>query len=1426
MERTALYKRLPPDSGTPEFNQEVRLSGFRKIRIPSRIAAERQIHEFLTYCEREAGQPAARMVVGSWGEGKTEAFHQYIATQTSQRQHRSFLLTARSIANAYAHYAGLDTSEARLFLAAVFHVLRDDGVDGVPPCRGDALIPWIEQCLVALGCSKRKLFLFVDEVEQLLHEPQDLRRLMLGIKQMLDGTFAGAMQQPSLAVSVFVFFACTPEAYNRIATDPDVRQVFGGYGRRMDKIHVESISLAESVHFLYGLLQYAWDDHLPRPLPVRSPGVLVALATIAKRNMGQMVSLMTRLLSAQSQAGGRMDVIGFEQIQAFATGRTINIEGNEAKCFEDQLYTLLLEKMSEADIGGDSYRRLLTALLFDQRAYSTRDVAGVVGTESWAGLERLWVRFLQQALARMSYSPGLLAFRHGTTLQHEALFTNLASFADPDRLEVFRFGEKVLSRREVEDLLSDWRFTEQADLQQTLLIPADAETVQHLFGPLPSGDAERLVALFRDLGGAGDMVYRLPKDLIDQLFPPPCPPGLEFVRDASERFNLWRRATVEYERRITEDLPRALMALASRLPNQRWTVAAQESGAGPGSATVARLQYQREAPPQRIPLEAWILSRPGIRPEDLRRWEEQIVGAEKPPHLFLILHTDPVEDAVLQGIPAHMQHRACLVHVHPTYAKQMLASYWHLAGRGAVYEDVLHRSCASLLERDLRLYTHLNRWLTEARRSGLAVDNPALTAGPSYAGLPKALRLLLNAQGTELTLENIFNWNWDGLRRLVPYGTRSGLLPETDRLESLDGFRSLVGDLQTNGFVHIDPHNRPRFTLSPCEEQILASLSEEELLKDALKGHLLVLASPDSILEEVYVEALVLRGLVERKKGRGRGAAKNVRKRLQPGEVCQRAVALVEDFQRRVEGRNQQKHSFITIAHMAVVKERDLQVITLADVLALIDERLQFIRSPSDPLVGAANAVFLTSFLEETGDRLLRIAWQAGEKVHSATESLAAQYNEYQQHTIPRRLATVPFLLHVSIDIASLAEVAELRAIKEAADGILEEARHATADTLRQQIEALQGEEKRDFFWHADIDKEGCCHNYYAYRAYRCEKSFGDKRTVLDRLLSNVGDRLQSPVNRRDNLYRQVLSFDVGADLPVTQMLLEALKTALQPAPMATAPKGETPHAVASLRELTQMLDEQFAELNRAVGALESCRETLDRTWQAETTFSKALEDGRNHLAAVRVKFNLPEQADALAELESFFAEGQSKYVVLCKQSVAVEPLSFDRVRRELLTLAEHFGEVDNLVRSELWQPFALKRQGICTTLGRRIQACEALGTLPELVREHYRLLGEYFEKERSLEQFLQGPASCAEQLEKADELSHRTGEILSRHLSEAENDVLGRIMELSSQVPASAGIDLDRLKGRTMTKEQQNQLLCLVGELWAKGVIAVRIGL
>lgn len=825
--RTKVYKRLPPDSGTPVFDQQVHLSGFRDIKIESRVIAERQIADFMKYCERDADQPAARMLLGAWGEGKTEAFFRYIKPMAKQREHQAFLLPARSIVNAYGHYEKLDTSEARLFLSAVFHVLTEEHVT-LPKLRPQGLEKWIEDCLHALGCEKRKLYLFVDEVEQLLHEPYELRRIMLGIKQILDGKLESLMSGGNFAGALFIFFACTPEAYNRIATDPDVRQVFGGYGRRMDKISVDKISLNESVEFIYGLLKYAYNDKLPDPPPITSPGVLRTIATIAKHNMGHMVSLTTRLLSSLDQKDGTMEVIGPAQLVQFAKGRTINIEGYDTKCFEDDLYNLILRKINEIETGGEYYSYLLTTMLFDQKAFSMKDVATLFDREMWRGMEKLWVMFLNKVLIDLGYSPGLLCFKLLTgRLQQEAFYNNLEMFQAENKKGAYRFSEKLFEKRDIEDLLTNWALNDQIELVGQILVPANVETVQHLFGPLRSDDVDKLISLFKDFAIEGEDVYRLSKDLINQVFPPPCPSGLEFIRDASERFNLWRRATIQYTERLNQDVPCAVVALASFI-DKPWKFGSVKPLDIGSQIFSTMLTYEIASYRNKVSLFVWIIARSRITDDDVLACQKLLTHSAYPPHLVVFISNDPIEANIVESMSQRLRKRVCFFTIHPTYAKQILASFWHVDAEGGIYEEVLKDVIKVLFDRDLNIYSSLDNWLTLGRANGLVVDNPTLSEG-TYKGLVNALRLLLNAQGTNMSLKEVFDWNRNVLRELIPFGSKTGLVPETDRLESFDGFRALVGDLQTNGFISIDSENRPIFKISPCESAILEELNAGEI---------------------------------------------------------------------------------------------------------------------------------------------------------------------------------------------------------------------------------------------------------------------------------------------------------------------------------------------------------------------------------------------------------------------------------------------------------------------------------------------------------------------------------------------------------------------------------------------------------------------
>src|SRR5262249_54740609 len=277
------------------------------------------------------------------------------------------------------------------------------------------------------------------------------------------------------------------------------------------------------------------------------------------------------------------------------------------------------------------------------------------------------------------------------------------------------------------------------------------------------------------------------------------------------------------------------------------------------------------------------------------------------------------------------------------------------------------------------------------------------------------------------------------------------------------------------------------------------------------------------------------------------------------------------------------------------------------------------------------------------------------------------------------------------------------------------------AEDIRDHLGAIPAEELRASFWYDSLDEEDSCHNYHAFQAVRYEAAFREKRAVIDRLLSNIAERLQNPLSRRGTLYREVVSLSAGDPPPVSRGMLQALQSKVQPVSCSSGQEGQAPrHALPSLHCLTQVIDEQFPELSSAVGNHESCLELWRRIWQEEGELRRKIEQGRVRLGTARAKFNLPQQAAALWGLAAVFSGGEGRYENLCQRPVEVTRQAFDEVRKELGSIQEHFGGIDGLVWSELWQPFVLRRGVFLGASEKRLRACEAVGSLPEALRTRF----------------------------------------------------------------------------------------------------------
>ena len=151
METTKRFERLPSDAGVPSF------TGFEFAHIASRKPVVDQLRNQVKYCTRVTIAPAVHVVLGEWGEGKTEAFQRYIEPVASQQGHFAYLISASTVANSLIKVDAESPLASVNFLAAVFYAIQHEVRPDILPQRaqyGGDIEAWLLAALQAHADKK------------------------------------------------------------------------------------------------------------------------------------------------------------------------------------------------------------------------------------------------------------------------------------------------------------------------------------------------------------------------------------------------------------------------------------------------------------------------------------------------------------------------------------------------------------------------------------------------------------------------------------------------------------------------------------------------------------------------------------------------------------------------------------------------------------------------------------------------------------------------------------------------------------------------------------------------------------------------------------------------------------------------------------------------------------------------------------------------------------------------------------------------------------------------------------------------------------------------------------------------------------------------------------------------------------------------
>jgi len=922
---------IPPPSRIPS-DAGVTFEGFEKIVIPSRGQVKDLLDSFLAAMEKAPG-PMIRVILGWWGEGKTDAYGRYLKPNVARSGDLLVFVAASSIANSYERRDVSDTIEktslsALRFLVALLAAARDEnpalGIGSV----GGSPEDYVGNSLLKLATTNRatrKIVFFIDEFEELLLHPR-LNDIISGLKEVVNppqGPDSGVRQwlfdKGKLGGKVHFVLACTPDAYYRLESNAETALIFGGLERRQGVIELPPISRREGVRFLLDLLRYSYDGKLPDGLFV-APGIFDALARAAQLNLGNLVSLLARCLTSAAAQPDRTG-LDYAAVVDALWNQTITAYGSHAKCIETDLVDRIERGLTQSSKMPDYVsRKFMRMMVGEPRPHRAEDLASRLGLTP-KDIKRL-INLLDETV-RSVYGVGPATVR--VVPVHVTEDVLRTEFREWIRIEGDTAQVKLDDYSETWDgfldRISYLRTSESTDFE--FFLPSDDQGVLACFEGISASLAQEIANKVRRLGETE--TYYVPSELLLQhVFPVAVPRQLDFIRDRRARLEVWRDVTRNLRSHFESSFAEALLGFLPFL--NRFSVETKNEIGIRKNLQVFGLKDSRT----NASVRGIIYCAPG----DLTSAEVELVarhmGDMPPVHCAWVFHGGNILDEASRkiqdkGLGTSENGKLVLVRVHPTLAKLLLAAWLARKERPQEISVAdLEESVSILLKEDLALEERWDQWISAQQGAGWFVGDMILNSASSPREAADALRFFVNYYPEPLTAKRALERNTTELARFVMYGSKMGLFPD---IETDTKLGTVAEDLVSNGFLRREGE-KFCVAFTQVEKRVLEVIERHKSVdEDSVNDYFVIGAKQKRILKDVYLPTLEYKGFIAREHGKVRRMTE-------------------QDWDARIKGRPLETLRVYCdrlgpYGHVFVSKQRDSKLIVLSEVLTFIDNLLR-----------------------------------------------------------------------------------------------------------------------------------------------------------------------------------------------------------------------------------------------------------------------------------------------------------------------------------------------------------------------------------------------------------------------------------------------------------------------------------------------------
>ncbi len=1363
METTSIFNKLPSDAG-------VVFEGFERITIKSRLDVKKKLEEFIDIVKSER-RPTMRVIVGEWGEGKTDAYKRYIEPTTKEIGYGAFFVSASTLSNSFElpdikRLMSATPSSSLQFLVALFASIKAEAQVSAIPDPANFYDPneFVENSLLKLTADKRKLIVFIDEFEELLLNLSVLKKIISGIKETINGQFKPIDEEGKFEGCLHFIIAATPDAFYKLQVSEETSLIFGGLGRRVGVIELPEIRKQEGIPFLWELLKYCFNYNLPKSLPIKSIGILNGIYRITHGNPGNMVSKFTRLMSraaSEINDANKMKVIDYKLFLDFFKNEIIFVYGGSTPCIEIENYDRILNIVKDqkrAELG-KACADTLSLLIGEYKPFSSYEIKERIKITNVPNI----INIINNNLQRLGIQKAILSIaktKEGVTLDNikNKLSEFIVKEKDKDVLKIDNYIEvfsDFIDRIIFYELIND-------ELHLEIYLPIDEGSIVSFFEGVSEDRVVEIRNKFRKL--CNDEKYYVASDeLLLQVFPTPVPKELEFIKDRELKMKLWREVTRKLAEQYEKYIPNALLTILKASKNFK----------------IEKIKDERHLSFVKIYVDnadintLFFAVDGDLKGEDIEKIHKYIKGWRPPIHLVLAIYTGDITEKAKEKIEEkelgkNGENIIIPIKLHPTLLKKIIIMYkTYGEHRDKIDEAIFCIESKKVVQQDIELDKKLREWIRDQESLGLVVTDPKLDFAKSAKEIADTLKFYINFIGENLTVQEAFDKNRTELQKFIKYGSKIGFIPDIESVKTLE---KLSRDLENNGFLKKESGGAYKVIEHPIEKRILKliSLKKGKVDVKSLEEYFIITSSNRRILEHLFLNILEHKGRIIKEK--------NMIELTDESELKRKLELSYENLNRISDDDKKYGICFVR-------KQREEKIIILNDFLDLVDKQYEELDKISDVNVRLQRMSLLQKLIDYFSKEWLNSIEMAKNKAEKKVKDINEKLEKFK---IEAENVCNDFnrWLKIIIDINDIKEYNEIIKLGNKVKEIESYDSYEELEKIfREYYDTFNGDEVFDYRKQTDE---------YPY--------FNVKLFIIDSLVKKFDKNIEKASSRLEKISKKfnginanireisstIKSKEFTKEYDLSSTLLKYLRTCL--GDLMPSLK-ETKIANKSIDELEGIVDQYLEPIEENIDAMQKLIEYMNYLYNAEKSLlENKSKTEKDYIVKVNEIFDLEDYKLKLEEVEKNFNTLLDKLNSLpaeISSHLEEDPKEFLNYVTKKLDLINHLKDIDSgfsRIRDDLEDTWNEYKQRILEYFNRLTKTINVVRKKhEELSSDLKHLLSDIDQLKTEIDvEFTMLTIKLSEIEKKKTDIRDKFYELIKNVLNEKEILVLETVVELS----------------------------------------------